>query len=159
MRGREQQDYRRAWPGPDVRSGYRKKLAHPRRARRRRFRRNVGPVAGPPSNHSIGALALMNTSRLGAAILMTAMGCTGSIGDPSGSSARRGGSNGGFPTTGECQEDVPLVTAARRLTRSQYANILRDLRLDAKGTAADQLPVDDAGDDVAPDPRSMIVSS
>ncbi len=101
----------------------------------------------------------MNTSRMGAAILMTAMGCTGSIGDPGGSSSRRGGSNGEFPTTGECQEDVPLVTAARRLTRSQYANILRDLRVDLKGTAADQLPVDDAGDDVAPDPRSMIVSS
>jgi Protein of unknown function (DUF1592)/Protein of unknown function (DUF1588)/Protein of unknown function (DUF1595)/Protein of unknown function (DUF1585)/Protein of unknown function (DUF1587) len=114
----------------------------------------------------------MNTFHLGAILLVTIVGCTGYVGEPSERSARAGGhgangANGpsgggtgaGLPSTGDCQEEVPLVTAARRLTRTQYANILRDLRLDAKGTAAEQLPVDDAGDEVAPDPRSMIVTS
>jgi hypothetical protein len=112
----------------------------------------------------------MNRILLSAALLVTAVGCTGYVGDPERGSGRRGpgpggggsssgGGGEGLPVTGECAEDVPLVTAARRLTRTQYANILRDLHLDTTGDAAGQLPIDDAGDEVAPDPRTMIVTS
>jgi hypothetical protein len=101
-------------------------------------------------------------------------GCVGTVTDsagasapptqagPSGTSTGAGAPTGGsalLPSTGGgCQELAPPVTAARRLTRVQYANTLRDLVGDGKGMAAAQLPADDAGDDAFADPRTLIVS-
>ena len=58
---------------------------------------------------------------------------------------------------GECQEVAPRVTAARRLTREQYAATVRDLLGDV-GAAADKLPADDGGDGLFVSPATLIVS-
>jgi hypothetical protein len=58
---------------------------------------------------------------------------------------------------GECQEVAPRVTAARRLTREQYAATVRDLLGDV-GAAADKLPADDASDGLFVSPATLIVS-
>ena len=94
------------------------------------------------------------------------MGCVGSVEEPNPSEPGEGTAPGGSVTPGTpgtptggspvippedpsgCQEAAPPVTAARRLTRDQYANTVRDLLGDASATARGQLPKDEAGDDV-----------
>jgi hypothetical protein len=116
-----------------------------------------------------GLIFMKPTTGIVSICLTMLLACTGEIGHRQGNDGRSGppgggpgstsgggGSGSGLPGTGSCQEVAPLMSAARRLTRAQYANALRDLRLDTKG--ADQLPADDGGDDVVADPRSMIVT-
>jgi hypothetical protein len=110
-----------------------------------------------------------------------AAGCVGSVGesqrsggdsttpgtpgtDPSGSPGTPATGSPTIPTTGDlgsgggCKEDAPVVTAARRLTRDQYVNTVRDLLGDPGAAVGGQLPKDDVNDDVFADPRALIVS-
>jgi hypothetical protein len=56
-----------------------------------------------------------------------------------------------------CQELAPRVTAARRLTREQYAATVRDL-LGDPGAGGDRLPADDGSDGLFVAPATLIVS-
>jgi Protein of unknown function (DUF1592)/Protein of unknown function (DUF1588)/Protein of unknown function (DUF1595)/Protein of unknown function (DUF1587)/Protein of unknown function (DUF1585) len=58
---------------------------------------------------------------------------------------------------GVCQESAPQVSAARRLTREQYANTIRDL-LGDKRALADKLPIDDSSDGLFVAPSTLIVT-
>jgi Protein of unknown function (DUF1592)/Protein of unknown function (DUF1588)/Protein of unknown function (DUF1595)/Protein of unknown function (DUF1587)/Protein of unknown function (DUF1585) len=90
----------------------------------------------------------------------------GNTGDPGG--ALPVGPGGGSPpamlppsvgSPGDCQETAPRVTAARRLTREQYAATVRDLLGQvAVGLGADRLPADDASDGLFVSPATLIVS-
>jgi hypothetical protein len=95
----------------------------------------------------------------------------GTNGEPGALPGSPGGGNGpvnGTPTVGSpslpaddtsgCQEASPQVTAARRLTRDQYVNTVRDLLGDAAANVGGDLPKDDVADDIFVDPRSLIVS-
>jgi hypothetical protein len=87
----------------------------------------------------------------------------GNMGDP-GTGTPGGGGNGAPPPMlppsstgpGGCQEVAPQVTAARRLTREQYAATVRDLLGDT-GSAADKLPADNASDGLFISPATLIV--
>ena len=122
----------------------------------------------------------MTETRLGPALLsitlLASLGCVGSVGEsqnsrdpsasgaPGGTSPPAGTPTGGSatlpgdPASGGCQEAAPLVTAARRLTREQYVNTVRDLLGDPTAALGDQLPKDDVGDSLFADPRNLLVS-
>ena len=75
-----------------------------------------------------------------------------------------GGNGGGGPAPeipgaapGECREVAPQVTAARRLTREQYSNTVRDL-LGEKRSLVDQLPADDGSEGLFVEPGTLIVT-
>jgi hypothetical protein len=124
----------------------------------------------------------MTETRLGPLLfLLASIGCVGSVADP------EHASNPGSPTpavpgsprtpggppvvTGgsamipigslggvSCQEAAPPITAARRLTRDQYVNTVRDLIGVPGLMAGSELPEDDVGDNTFVDPRTLIVS-
>ena len=109
----------------------------------------------------------MNSARLSLWLLLATGGCVGAVGDgggasrpsPPGTGPRAGaGGNSAIPGGSGCQESAPVVTAIRRLTRDEYSSTLRDLLGDAQRMVAVPLPKDDAGDEVAADPRTLIVS-
>jgi hypothetical protein len=124
----------------------------------------------------------MTETRLGSLLLFLAsIGCVGSVSDPEHAS-KPGTPTPGVPGTPStpagppvvtggsamipigtlggvsCQEAAPPVTAARRLTRDQYVNTIRDLIGVPTLMAGGDLPNDDVGDNVFPDPRTLIVS-
>jgi hypothetical protein len=70
-----------------------------------------------------------------------------------------GGGNALIPAPGGgCRESAPPISAARRLTRDQYASTVRDLVGDMKNVAAAQLPDDAPADEAFADPGALIVS-
>ena len=116
----------------------------------------------------------MSEIRLGSLLLFLAsVGCVGSVADPEHPGTSAGSSTSGAPgsqrptgggapmATGgsamipvgtlggvACQEAAPPVTAARRLTRDQYVNTVRDLIGVPSLMAGSDLPNDDVGDNV-----------
>jgi hypothetical protein len=113
----------------------------------------------------------------GSVPLSGTLGCVGSVGDAdsqpgaptpgdtSGTAPVAGTPTGGsaaLPSDpgalGGCQEMAPLVTAARRLTREQYVNTVRDLLGDGSAAVGSQLPKDDVGDSLFADPSTLLVS-
>jgi hypothetical protein len=109
----------------------------------------------------------MNSARLFPWLLLACGGCVGAVGDPGGGGSppppspgkgAGGGGNSAIPGGSGCQESAPVVTAIRRLTHDEYASTVRDLLGDAQRMVTVPLPKDDAGDEVATDPRTLIVS-
>ena len=108
-------------------------------------------------------------------------GCIGSVGSPTSGAPSAPGSSVGGPgpgaatgevppggpaptiptppgqTPGECRESAPQVSAARRLTREQYSNTIRDLLGDNRGLG-DRLPADDSDDGLFVAPGTLIVT-
>jgi hypothetical protein len=108
--------------------------------------------------------------------LLVTAGCVGSVGDSGSSAAIPGpptagagpsvpGDSGGGPTIpvtpgqdqGVCRESAPQISAARRLTRAQYANTIRDLLGDTRALG-DRLPADDSSDSLFEQPGTLIVT-
>ena len=114
----------------------------------------------------------MIATRVSATLMLVLWaGCTGAVGGgdiqrPTGPAGNDPGDPGTLPPGGGgpgsggvlCQETAPLVAAARRLTRDQYVNTLRDLLGDSAIAMAQQIAKDDSSATIAFDPRSLIVS-
>jgi hypothetical protein len=128
----------------------------------------------------------MNTRsfRLVSALILAGAGCVGSVeslppaagsnppgnagggsSDPGGGSPPGGGNTGPAPTIptdpgqspGACRESAPQVSAARRLTRDEYSNTIRDLLGDDRGLGG-RLPSDDGNDGLFVEPGTLIVT-
>lgn len=87
----------------------------------------------------------------------TTAGTAGAGGSTNGGSTNGGSTTGGMPTTADCPSTEVTRTPLRRLTRTEYANSVRDM-LGVDPAPADALPVDEVTDGFSNNAAVLTVS-